>query len=145
MTPGVRRTLYTVAAILPWLLVGGALGMLLAVMLFGLAGCTGQPREDGNSAVGLHKDEDGHVSMHAANATNAVCDATANAYFNDAIRSNATGKALLDLAYKPGVAKGVTSAVDNLFDDAGNAPELDSEMNAAYNLVIERCRKEGWS
>jgi hypothetical protein len=120
-----------------------AAATLLAVLV--LAGCNGDEGTDDGTPIVVHKDDGGNVSAHGASATNAVCSATSNAYFKDAIRSNITGRAIRDLSDKQGVADGVKSAVHNLFNEAGNAPKRDDEMNVAYNLVIERCRKAGWS
>jgi hypothetical protein len=82
------------------------------------------------------------VFVHTASATEAVCSATRNAYLQDAIGSDITGKAIFNLSNQEHVDTGVHNAVHDLFTATGKTTSTDYE--SAYRHVMKACSSAGW-
>jgi hypothetical protein len=85
------------------------------------------------------------VRVHVAGSTDAVCSATRNAYLQDAIGSDITGKAIFDLSNKDGVDTSVRTAVHNLFTGSGKTVSAKpGDIESAYERVMSKCTAYGW-
>jgi hypothetical protein len=85
---------------------------------------------------------EGPVHLQTASATEAVCSATRNAYFKDAIGSDITGKAIFDLSNQEHVNASVRNAVHDLFTADGKTTSAD--YGSAYERVMSACTATGW-
>lgn len=112
-----------------------ALGVL--AILLGLCGAA--------SGCGVDppgRPDDQPVHVQTASATEAVCSATRNAYFKDAIGSDITGKAIFNLSNQEHVDAGVRNAVHDLFTATGKTTSTNYE--SAYQHVMKACTSAGW-